>query len=395
MRIYFYRYNSIFEPDCIDVFRKFGIDVFEEKVEITKKDLTQAERIDLVVKRLIDAADAGDPFMFVFSINFYPAISDVCNKFHIFYACWSVDCPVTELFAKQIKNEYNRVFLFDRAQYDRIVKHNPQGVFYLPLGTNVERLDKTIATIGSEDRRSYSADISFVGSLYSEKNHLKNMKLTDKTRGYIDGLEAAQMNVYGYNFIEEALTDEVVREIKGSDLSDYKETMVEPIDFYTAAHSYIGFELAERERIKTLNMLSRDFSVDLYTRSDTTLLPKVHFKGAANSLTEMPKIFNLSKINLNITMRPIQTGLPLRIFDVCGSGGFLMTNYQSEIPEIYEPGVDIETYSSLDELHEKCAYYLAHEEERQKIAKNGYEKTKAKHTVEIRMHDMIAKMLGR
>ena len=55
MRIYFYRYNSIFEPDCIDVFKKFGIDVFEEKVEITKKDLTQAERIDIVVKRLLDA----------------------------------------------------------------------------------------------------------------------------------------------------------------------------------------------------------------------------------------------------------------------------------------------------------------------------------------------------
>ena len=71
-----------------------------------------------------------------------------------------------------------------------------------------------------------------------------------------------------------------------------------------------------------------------------------------------------------------------------------MTNYQAEIPDMFEPGVDVETYASLDELHDKCAYYLIHEDERQKIAQNGYAKTKAMHTVELRMHEMISKMLG-
>ena len=123
-----------------------------------KKDISQSERIDLVAGKLLDASKNGNPFMFVFSINFYPAISDICNKLHVIYACWSVDCPVTELFAKQIRNAYNRVFLFDRTQYERIAKYNPTGVFYLPLGTNVERLDKTINTISEEDRKKYNID---------------------------------------------------------------------------------------------------------------------------------------------------------------------------------------------------------------------------------------------
>ena len=33
-------------------------------------------------------------------------------------------------------------------------------------------------------------------------------------------------------------------------------------------------------------------------------------------------------------------------------------------------------FESEAELVEKCSYYLAHEEERQQIAKNGYEKVK-------------------
>ena len=88
----------------------------------------------------------------------------------------------------------------------------------------------------------------------------------------------------------------------------------------------------------------------------------------------MPKIFNLSKINLNMTMRPIETGLPLRIFDILSSGGFCMTNFQEELLDMFTIGEDIEADSSSPELIDKCGYYLEHEEERKQIAINGQKK---------------------
>ena len=103
----------------------------------------------------------------------------------------------------------------------------------------------------------------------------------------------------------------------------------------------------------------------------------------------MPLVFNRSKINLNITIRPIQSGLSLRVFDVIGCGGFLMTNYQSELEEYYTPGKEVETYSSVEELIDKCGYYLSHDDERKEIARKGYERTKAQHTYEIRFAQMI------
>lgn len=393
LKILFYRYNSIYEPDCLEAFKKFGIDVVEERTEVSKKGIEPGDVVQIVADHILRQNELNDPFLFVFSINFYPAISDICEKLNTVYACWSVDCPVTELFANQIKNGHNRVFLFDKTQYERIYRHNPECVYYLPLGTNVDRLDKTNMTINASDRKKFSSDISFVGSLYNEKNPLKKLKLTDKTRGFIDGVERAQLNIFGVNFIEDVLTDDVVQELKGAKIEKH-EMLVEPIDHYVAAHAFIGMDLAEKERILTLNTLAKHFNVDFYTLSDTSDLVGVKNCGPANSLTEMPKIFNLSKINLNITMRPIQTGLSLRIFDVLGSGGFLISNYQAEIETMFTPGVDLETYGSIEELVDKCAYYLEHEDQRKQIALNGYNKVKSMYTVEHRMKQMIGNMLN-
>ena len=72
-----------------------------------------------------------------------------------------------------------------------------------------------------------------------------------------------------------------------------------------------------------------------------------------------------------------------------GVEGFELTNYQSEIPEYFEIGRELETYSSEEELLEKISYYLQHEEERQIIARNGYEKAKENYSLNARVEQMM------
>jgi len=391
MDIIFYRYKSIYEPDCLKVFNSFNVGV----TELNAADYpTHESQIKAISELYLNRRENGEAFLFLFSINFFPVVSDICEKLGLIYVCWSVDCPVNELLLKQVRNRCNRIFLFDYTQYERIHRHNPGGTFYLPLATDTDRLDLTNSSITDNDKRQFTSDISFVGSLYSEKNPLKEISLSDFSKGFIDGLIASQLGVFGCNFIEDALPLNVIENILGNDFAYNSETMLEPLNRYIAAHSYIGMELAERERISTLNYLAKYFNVDLYTQSDTSPLINVNNKGPANSLTQMPKIFRLSKINLNITMRPIQTGLSLRVFDVLGSGGFLITNYQAEISSLYEIGTDLETYSSLEELKDKCSYYLTHDEERERIALNGYKKTKELHNIHNRIKTMFEYLLG-
>ena len=385
MEILFYRYNSICEPDILQVFNNFGITVHTEEMEMTDKHITPKQCAVKITEWLTTHSLA-----FVFSVNFFPAISYTCNHFKIPYVCWSVDSPVPELFSNALRNEWNRVFLFDHAQYEFFKPLNPQHIFYLPLATNVKRWENVILNMTDADFAEYDADVSFVGSLYTEKCRYDTLNISPYTQGFVDGLIEAQLKVYGHNFIPDNLNDRVINEIAGADPDFYEGSdTYGDTRRYLVSHQYIGMKLAAVERERTLNRLAKHFRVALYTNSDTSPLKGVDCRSGVHTLTEMPKVFHASKINLNMTMRPIETGLSLRVWDILGCGGFLLTNYQAEIPEYFDVGRELETYESMEELEQKVQYYLTHEDERIEIAINGYEKTARLHTYESRLAEMI------
>ncbi|MCR5789577.1 MAG: glycosyltransferase [Lachnospiraceae bacterium] len=386
MRIVFYRYNSICEEDYIRAFEAAGLEVICITEEMTDKEILPSRRVALIHQALTDCAP-----LFVFSVNFFPAIAETCEIHHCFYLCHTVDSPVMPLFSESIKCDKNRIFLFDSAQYERLASYSPGHVFHLPLASAVTRYDEVLKTSPADTDR-FRNDISFVGSLYIEKNPLHGIEgqLTDYTKGFIDGVLKLQQQVYGMNLLEESFPESVMKELR-SLLPSYFffDRPVEPVDRYIAAHELLGMALAEKERIDTLNALAEHFHVTLYTRSDTGKLRNVDCRGGISTHTEMPWVFRLSRINLNMTIRPIEKGLPLRIFDILGCGGFVMTNYQEELPALFSVGEELEAYGSIDELIDKCDYYLKHEDSREAIARRGYEKVCACCTYPHRIRDML------
>lgn len=386
MRLLFYRYGSICEPDIIATFQEFGFDITEITVEITNKNFTPEEGVRLVGQTLQD-----HPHDFVFSINFYPFLAEVCNILHLRYLCWIVDSPLLELYSPALLHPWNRVFLFDRTLYEEIAPRNPACVFYLPLAANIAQKQQTIAACSAQKRLHFHSDISFVGSLYSEKCPYR--QLTNPPaylEGYLSGLIEAQRNVYGYYFIDELLDDEMVSLFKAH-VTDFPSLPYADAqtDLAVVSQYYIASKITSLERERLLGALSERFSVDLYTGSDTSSLPAIHPKGFAKTMTEMPLIFHESRINLNMTAKSIRSALPLRIWDILGCAGFLLTNYQSEIPAYFSAGEELETYGSEDELLEKCAYYLEHERRRAEIAAAGFEKVQRYHTYPLRLGELM------
>lgn len=382
MDIIFHRYGSICEPDIIEAFQSLGLNVIEEDTEIYQKSIEPSERIRLLSEQILTHQTA-----FVFSINYFPYISQICEKLHILYVCLSVDCPVLELFSSTIHNQCNRIFLFDYNQYLQFKDENPECIFYLPLGTNVERWDQTLSE-GSKSESSY--DVSFVGSLYTEKCPYSSLQLSDFDRGFGDGLIEAQLRLSGLGLIEEALTPELTAAIKNA--APRFHTLPDSFtdtDAYVAANYYLGMQASSLERIRTLNALAGDFQVDLFTRSDTSPLKGVRCHDGVSTHTQMPHIFRSSKINLNITIRSIQTGLSQRIWDIMGCQGFLLSNYQMEYPEYFEIGKDLDCYENMKELKEKVRFYLSHDDIRREIALHGYQTVKQKHSCRHRVAEML------
>lgn len=386
IKILFYRYDSIVEPHMMECFQHAGLEVEYDISMISEKNIPPARLAQGAADRL-----GRTRFLFVFSINFIPEISDICEIYQVPYVCWTVDSPFLQLFSPSMKNRCNRIFFFDKAQYLRFGQ--PLGDdhgFYLPLAGNVQKFAATICGTAQEEQNRFQADISMVGSLYKEKDPYQNIQaIPDYLRGYVDGIANAQMQVYGYNMIESLLTETIMKEFEKlvPDIRGEEQTADEKR--YKVAHFILGPEIAYRERVTLLNALAEHHRVDLYTLSDTGDLRNVNVRGQAKSYTEMPLIFNRSKINLNITMRPIMTGLSQRVFDVTACGGFLLSNYQEELPELFEIGTEVEAFASKEELLEKADFYLRHDEIRSKIAENGLERVKACHTFEHRFKEML------
>ena len=378
------RYLSICEPDVIDGFRKNGyvVDEFNEKMKEPDYDTVYMKKLSEVILK-------GN-YEFVFSINFFPIISKLCNVLKIPYVCWIVDSPVFQMYSDALKGQYNRVFIFDRALYEQYYPKNPEGIFHLPLAANPDYFDSVCETITPAEKVKYGKDIAFIGSLYTEKCPYNKIKvLPEYLKGYLESIMTAQLKIYGYNFLPEVLTPEIVKQFKEVVSWEASPEDYEIDDAMFIADEYLGVKISEMERIEMLNLLAEHFPVHFYTQSDTSCLKDVIVCGSAESRIEMPKIFHCSKINLNPTAKSIKTGISQRIWDIMGAGGFVMSNYQTELFEHFEPGVDIEYYGSMEELVHKCAYYLEHDEERREIAKNGYEKVKKYHTYEIRIKEML------
>lgn len=384
MKVIFCRWNSICERGMTRALNQLGHEIIPFDRRFTTVDYDK-QYLALLAQIIICNKDADC----VLSVNYMPIIARVCKNFNIRYVSWISDSPCFQLYSETLGYDTNRVFLFDRMQYLKFRQYNPDNIFYFPLGCDIDYWENVNVT--NEDKKNYSCDVSFVGSLYSEKSKYASSvnDLSEYTHGYMEGIIEAQSKVYGYYFIDDVLTDEMAnrfkKEVGWNQLaSDYIEDVKGIV-----SETYLGMHCTSVERHRIIQAIADNYNIDLWTQSDTSMLRNVNVRGGADSESMMPKIIKCSKININHTNRPIKTGLPLRIFDIMGCGGFLISNYQEEIPELFLPDKEIVLFDSIPDLIDKIGYYLKHEDERLAIAKAGFERIKKDYSYTSRLAEML------
>lgn len=317
-----------------------------------------------------------------FSFNYFPVVSNNCQKLGIKYISVIYDSPYLMLYSYTLINPVNYVFMFDKQEYLRLKNGGINTVYYTVLPCNSTVIDFLLTK--PYDYEKLSAEISFVGSLYNEDHNFFDRLTTinDYTRGYLDAIMEAQLKVYGYNFIEDLLSDDIIAELQRSvpytGLSSGAESLS-----YVYANYFIDRKLTSIERQRLLTTVASNHSLKVYTLNKNAIIPKAQNMGPVDYYSEMPYVFANSKINLNISLRSIQSGIPLRAMDIMGAGGFLLTNFQSDFLDYFIPNEDFVYFESEDDLCQKIDYYLSHESERQEIALNGHEKVKCYHNFDI------------
>ena len=306
-------------------------------------------------------------------------------------SAWTVDSPLISLYHQSLFNKCNYIFIFDRFYCEELKNLGAEHVWYLPLAVNCSRVGKITGSLTADERNKWHSEVSFVGGMYHRNSYdeIKD-RLPEYLRGYFDAAMAAQMEIYGDSIFDKVLTVDILEKL--CELIDFKQDERAFSDIALVFSStFLGFKLANIERVQILNKLAGHFPTDLYTDDPDKELIGVNLKGAVNYMTDMPKVFNCSRININPVMRNIRTGIPLRAWDIVGAGGFLMTSFQLEYMDFFENGKDYVYYESHDDLLRKTEYYLNHEDERAQIARNGHEKAVKFHSYEKRMEFILDK----
>lgn len=386
MKILFMEWKSFGNEDIITAFRDLGHAV--DILPFSNKEVHHDEAIEKEMAQKIKDASPD----FVFSFNYFPIISLACKQADARYVSWVYDSPYVLLYSYTIIYPGNYIFVFDKEWYLEFHRAGIPTIHYLPLAANTKRLN-AMADWNTFEQSQWNpqSDIAFVGSLYTEKHQFYQRLegITPYTRGYLEGLMSAQKQVYGYNFVQELLPKDIIDDMMRILPMQPDPTSVESVE-YLYAQYVINRQITATERKELLTAIGEKYAYDLYTPDKNLQLPGCINHGPVDYYDMAPYVFKKAKINLNISLRSIKSGMPLRIFDIMGAGGFLLTNFQADFLDYFVPGEDFAFFDSPADLLDKIEYYLTHEEERAAVARNGFEKLAAHHTYKHRVAEMIS-----
>ncbi len=111
---------------------------------------------------------------------------------------------------------------------------------------------------------------------------------------------------------------------------------------------------------------------------------------------EYVKIFNATTININLHsstthhgVDPVGDFVNPRTFEIAACGGFGLVDVRTCLPEAFDIGEQIVTFSDIDDLRAKLDYYMKHPEQRAMIAEAGRRRVLGEHTFVHRMARMI------
>jgi len=87
----------------------------------------------------------------------------------------------------------------------------------------------------------------------------------------------------------------------------------------------------------------------------------------------------------------------MRLFEATGMGACLLTDWKTDLQDIFEPDKEVVAYRSAEECVEKVNYLLHHEKERQAIAAAGQRRTLRDHTFAqraLQLDELITDLLA-
>ena len=296
---------------------------------------------------------------------------------------WFVDNPFYFI-NETNKSKYNIYIVTDRSYIDELKLFGFDTVFYLPLATNVKKMQRSIRRKRTFTKQ-LEIDVSFVGTLGKRYKDWKN------ERGDLFHNEASE--------ILDILIDLKIKrsEMTFDELFQFCDNRLRKNAFKNLnANQRGGLEL--RIDMETSAFFREKYLLSLngynvHVFGDEAwneIIPeKYYYGGRIDYEKDVGSLYKSSKVNLNVTRTQIQTGINQRVLDITATGSVFLTDYRKTTQEFFDCDISYLMYHNEEDLKEKAAYLISNNEMRQKIGNKLYESVSKKHTYDTRMEELL------
>ena len=295
---------------------------------------------------------------------------------HIPYVTWFVDDPRTMLMGRTCyATDYSVALTWDQAYVAYLRNCRFPEVHVVPLA-----VDATV--FNAEPADHWPIPPTFVGNSMAD--------FSQREQGWLDqhpGLRDAVASAFAEG--------RVTRENFGTGI----EAILDPetaakLDAEAARHAEMVFfiEGTRRLRHKLAETLT-PFGLEL--RGDPAWqrsFPAA--KGPLNYLEELPGFYRSCAVNLNVTSIQMPHTVNQRVFDCPAAGGFLLTDAQPDLDELFDVETEVVRYRSFGECTSLLQEYLARPEARRSVTLRARARILGEHTYAHRL-EQIGSILPR
>lgn len=318
-------------------------------------DVTDEEFIAAILPMIKDFSPE-----YIMTINYYPRLSLICGATQKKYISWIIDGNDLELCDPGIRNDWNRLFITDKAALNRLERKGVKNIEYLPLAPTIPI--KTISDNGI-DYTNNKRVLFWADGIRAEKSvsGIMNM-LKDSSKGYLDACVECRKSDLVLKPLYEYLPDYVRDDITGN----YPIEHTDPSDeAYKYDCMYFYPHIDESLAIKCLREIS-----NIVTAEEICIASDVEILLEGNKLTKKTYMEAVNdnykhagEYGFNVCISNYMNGTTFTqdMWNIIASGGFIFVpDYLDDVLSDLSARVK---FRHARKLVTKIIYYIEHEKE--------------------------------
>ncbi len=297
-------------------------------------------------------------------------------------AVWFFDDPTLAMKPHHVLPNVH-IFVWDRWYAETLRRTGFEEVHYLPLGTSPRRFSRERAALC---RGRFVSPVSFVGDSMVAQSIARTLE-------QIGDPDDAR-------FVA-AMTDEIVAAPTEGAREIFARTEARTglcRGHFDVEKLWLGLsiEASVRLRHEIVNRAAGVAQVTVYGDDGwpAVMAAGVKYGGRIDYENEICGVYADSVINLNITKLQLRQAVNQRVFDAPLCGGFVATDYRSDLDELFDPEKEICCFRSTDEVSGVIGRYLADSESREAVIVAAEKRVLAHHTWHHRVSE-LAHVLAR